>query len=310
MTLGKKLSNYRKIAGLTQQQLAEHLNVSAQAVSKWENDMSEPDLATLRALARLYNTSVDDLLDMEKENNQSSQVIDAEAVANSVFSKIGEQIKNDPQPIGYCKECGIAVTEENLAEKDPVILCKKCKGKRIAEEKARIEAEENRKLELSALAERKKKQDMDSMRHHRNKSLIWAGIAAIPLLIICIVNIFSDISSADTWSGVLGIIILDYAIFSFVFIMFYDTFIKDAVLYMFTASVNWPGLIFTFDLDGLIWLIAMKLLFAVLGFIIGVLAAMAGLIFGLIASMIAFPFVLLNYMRKIAMGIYEDPALE
>ena len=40
MTLGKKLSSYRKIAGLTQQQLGEHLNLSAQAISKWENDLA------------------------------------------------------------------------------------------------------------------------------------------------------------------------------------------------------------------------------------------------------------------------------
>ena len=67
MTLGKKLSNHRKLAGITQQQLAEQLNLSAQAISKWENDMSEPDLTTLKALARLYNTTVDELLDVDGE---------------------------------------------------------------------------------------------------------------------------------------------------------------------------------------------------------------------------------------------------
>ena len=103
MTLGKKLSNYRKIAGLTQQQLAEHLNISAQAISKWENDLSEPDLATLKALAKLYNTSVDSLLDTD-ELTPHPHMIDTEAVANSVYEKIGDQIS--AQPIGFCMNCG------------------------------------------------------------------------------------------------------------------------------------------------------------------------------------------------------------
>ena len=65
MTLGKKLSCYRKLAGMTQQQLGAHLNLSAQAISKWEKDLTEPDLSTLRALAELYKVTVDELLDPE-----------------------------------------------------------------------------------------------------------------------------------------------------------------------------------------------------------------------------------------------------
>ena len=63
MALGKKLANYRKLAGLTQQQLGEQLNLSPQAISKWENDLAEPDLATLRTLADLYKVSVGELID-------------------------------------------------------------------------------------------------------------------------------------------------------------------------------------------------------------------------------------------------------
>ena len=64
MTLGRKLAGYRKLAGFTQQQLGEHLNLSAQAISKWEKDLTEPDLATLRVLAELYKVTVDELLDL------------------------------------------------------------------------------------------------------------------------------------------------------------------------------------------------------------------------------------------------------
>lgn len=65
MTLGQKLAGYRKLSGMTQQQLGERLSISAQAISKWEKDLSEPALATMRKLARIYNVTVDELLNLE-----------------------------------------------------------------------------------------------------------------------------------------------------------------------------------------------------------------------------------------------------
>ena len=63
MTLGKRLKILRKMNYYTQQTLAQELNISAQAISKWENDLSEPDLATLRKLAGLYKISLSELLE-------------------------------------------------------------------------------------------------------------------------------------------------------------------------------------------------------------------------------------------------------
>lgn len=63
MTLGKRLKLLRKMNYYTQQTLAQELNISAQAISKWENDLSEPDLATLRKLAELYKISLSELLE-------------------------------------------------------------------------------------------------------------------------------------------------------------------------------------------------------------------------------------------------------
>lgn len=67
MTLGERLANYRKKSGLTQEQVADKMNVSAQAVSKWENDVSSPDISALMPLAELYNVSVDVLLGGEEK---------------------------------------------------------------------------------------------------------------------------------------------------------------------------------------------------------------------------------------------------
>ena len=64
-TLGKRISANRKRLGLTQDQLAEKLGVTAQAVSKWENDQSCPDIAILPVLAEIFGISIDALLGRE-----------------------------------------------------------------------------------------------------------------------------------------------------------------------------------------------------------------------------------------------------
>ena len=62
VTLGKRISGYRKALGLTQDQLAEKLGLTAQAVSKWENDLSCPDITVLPKLADIFGVTTDELL--------------------------------------------------------------------------------------------------------------------------------------------------------------------------------------------------------------------------------------------------------
>lgn len=61
-TMGKRIMALRKAAGMTQEQVAEQLGVSPQAVSKWENDVSCPDVAMIPRIARLFGVSTDELL--------------------------------------------------------------------------------------------------------------------------------------------------------------------------------------------------------------------------------------------------------
>lgn len=68
MTLGKRIAQYRKEKGLTQEALAQAMNVSAQAVSKWENDQTCPDIASLPQLSRILGVTVDELLSGKTEN--------------------------------------------------------------------------------------------------------------------------------------------------------------------------------------------------------------------------------------------------
>lgn len=61
-TIGSRISKYRKARGLTQEALAEKLGVSSQAVSKWENDASCPDISLLPNLCRVLGITSDELL--------------------------------------------------------------------------------------------------------------------------------------------------------------------------------------------------------------------------------------------------------
>ena len=67
MDIGEKIRKYRKAAGLTQEQVAGYLGVSAPAVHKWEKGSSCPDISLLPALARLLKTDLNELFSFREE---------------------------------------------------------------------------------------------------------------------------------------------------------------------------------------------------------------------------------------------------
>ena len=84
MKLCEKLYELRRTAGLSQEELAERLNVSRQAVSKWENGAAQPELSKLVELSRLYGVSVDELLSLEeaeKGDAKAASSVDASTPA-------------------------------------------------------------------------------------------------------------------------------------------------------------------------------------------------------------------------------------
>ena len=81
MTLGEKIKDLRKNKGLSQEDLANKLNVSRQAVSKYEKDINEPNIDTIKRISKYFNVDLeyllnDDSLDSkdESKNNISNNV--------------------------------------------------------------------------------------------------------------------------------------------------------------------------------------------------------------------------------------------
>ncbi|MCQ1531179.1 helix-turn-helix domain-containing protein [Lutispora saccharofermentans] len=99
MTIGEKIQQLRKQNGLSQEQLANELNVSRQAISKWELNDSVPELDKIVSLSKIFSVSIDDLLSNETNHssiNSNNRYSDAD-----VFSKIVRMIKTKGYRTGY-----------------------------------------------------------------------------------------------------------------------------------------------------------------------------------------------------------------
>ena len=91
-TLGKRIAANRKRLKLTQDQLAEQLGVTAQAVSKWENDLSCPDISTLPRLSAIFGVSTDALLGCESPTGtmvHEGEVVPEESEADGLHIRKG-----------------------------------------------------------------------------------------------------------------------------------------------------------------------------------------------------------------------------
>lgn len=93
MDIGNKIRQLRHKAFLTQEQLAEKLNVSAQAVSKWENGISMPDITLLPFLSEAFGVSIDEMFDLtvdQKLRRIESRMLMEEELEFDVFCESRE----------------------------------------------------------------------------------------------------------------------------------------------------------------------------------------------------------------------------
>ena len=94
-TLGTMIAELRKQHGMTQLELAEKMGVTDKAVSKWERDLSCPDINSLPDLAEILGVSVEDLMQIKKE-------------AEAPVSKAAEIMEIAPKAVAMAM--GVAVT--------------------------------------------------------------------------------------------------------------------------------------------------------------------------------------------------------
>lgn len=110
--IANRLQKLRKENGYSQEELADKLGISRQAVSKWERAESSPDTDNLIILARLYNMSLDELLyDNESNEEIRERTIDKENDNNDKYEK--DSIKVEDSTISLTDDEGQTVKIEN-----------------------------------------------------------------------------------------------------------------------------------------------------------------------------------------------------
>lgn len=90
-TLGRLISETRKAKGMTQLELAQKLNVTDKAVSKWERDLSCPDVNFFPQLAEVLGLTLEELMQGQKQNQPAEQKLDelADTIMKAVALALG-----------------------------------------------------------------------------------------------------------------------------------------------------------------------------------------------------------------------------
>lgn len=275
MNNGEKIASLRKAKGMTQAELGTELNVTFQAVSKWERGESYPDFDTMSRLAKLFGVPLSYF-----ENDE-----DGETAATVTAAQ--ESVSAPKVMLGVCKDCGRTVYEGEEATTEPALVCKKCVERKKVEAKCAAEEEDKRRK----AAEQAK---LDETHKIRNRGLIWSAVI-IGFLLIC--GIIGIATKPQDWVytliGMAVIIVFGYP---FVAQLFWDGVIAD-IAFFGGKVIGMPGVIFSLDLDGVIFLVVVKILFAVIKFLIWLVTFLAAAVVALLISPFTFPFALRELNR-------------
>lgn len=293
--LGKTITEYRKKLNMTQKDLGERLNVSAQAVSKWENGQAEPDASTLKKLGEIFKISTDELLGITPpaDETAAAAVMDmpAPAPAPTPEPKVIERTVVQQKIInGYCEMCNKPVGPNEYVvtgggRLSQHIYCNECNKKRIH---AARSAEYN-----------------DFLRENKRSLIFGPLIGAGATALFCI--LFMVIVRLEPlWqTGLLAAgVFIGYTAFG-IQVFWEDSVVLDIFLFFF-KSFRLPGVIFTLDLDGIIFLIVVKLAGAIITGLLSVLVFLFGLLFTPVASVFILPFAAIK--RGVEAGRLKDAA--
>lgn len=285
MTLGQKIKKFRIEKKLTQKDLAQQLNVSFQTVSKWENDENEPDIYTLKELSKIFNCSLDCLLSNEEEEKENNEVSEPKEVP-----VIKETIIIHQNEAHTCAKCGKDISEEDLVSEDLT------KTERYGRSTRSVSVGQTyyHKDCLSQIKREREKQANIAKREkvcrERKNIYGWsiaAGVSAIvgSLIVLLVSETINPIYSVLISLG------NGYGIFAMIYCILSGSYISDVFRWCAKLTIRFPGLIFSWSLEGIAWLIGMKILFAALGFLIGVGALLLAIVLSSALSIVSFPFI-------------------
>ena len=129
----------------------------------------------------------------------------------------------------------------------------------------------------------------------RIHAYVWGGIAAALLLVFFLIGYLGN----EAREGIGLVIVPPVLAFAFIScLILKNNFIGNMVIEIFSwGFVRMPGVIFELDLDGIIWLLTVKLLFWVLGILLALLCGLFGVLLGSVLSVFVYPFALYRAYR-------------
>ena len=296
MTIGQKLKQLRSKKGLTQKDLADQLHVSFQTVSKWENDENEPDISTLRELSKLYDCSVDYLISEDEDNEKPKEEPKPEpASVVSAVEQITKTIIIHQKELHVCRGCGKDIPEDELHVEH---LTRTERVGRTSRTVPNGEAYYHKACWAEVVKRReeeRKKNEAIRVSHAKKMSFGWGIAGGVLALIIALVSmLFGAKDVIHPAVAVLLSILASYLIFSMIYCILTGSYIGGVFVWCASLSVKFPGLVFSWDIEGVVWVITMKITFAILGFLIGLFALGFAIAFSSALSGISFPFILLH----------------
>ena len=278
---GTKIAELRANRNMTQAELGAMLNVTSQAVSKWENGLSEPDMDSIRKLCEIFEISFDEFFGVEPKSSDRS----GSAVVLAYCDVCDKPLYNP-------KEYQVSI--ENGIQHTTCLDCvpKKEEMKRKAEQE-KIAAANKARQEQQA-RERKVRQDDEI--HDLRKGLLWGIVGGIALAVISLIVTISAQENIGIViaSGVVGL----YGGYAMLAQFIWVNSVWD-VFGFFLRTLRLPGVIFTLDLEGFLFLIFVKVLGAVISALFSVILFLIGFFVTWIYAMIIFPFALIKEIRDI-----------
>ncbi len=286
---GNAIKLLRKKNLMTQTTLAEKLNISGQAVSKWENNLAQPDFDTILKLTEIFNITLDEFTRLCTCGEADATPADAETAATVAATPAPEPVYAPaPVLIGVCSCCGRSLYQQkDVAITSPKLVCAKCKE----------DIERKKKLEAEKLAIQKAQKHAEQASIFR-KTMIWpaviAGIIALALTII---------APSDFWVwfllGMFGYIIA-------VQIKFDNGLVAEIFDWSFGKTFAKPGLIIPLSLDGFLWALGVKIVMAIIWFFLSLFVTLLGLALCVAVSPICFPVSIVRAVADMRDGVLNE----
>ncbi len=133
---------------------------------------------------------------------------------------------------------------------------------------------------------------MDAVKKRRAHAFVWSSLALVVCVIVGIVCRETE-NALGAWIalGVMAFCLISCLIFD-------NNFVGEMIGNIFSWSfVTFPNIIFTFDLDGCLFLIGMKILFKLLGIAIGIACGALAIAVGLVVSVFVYPYAIVKHFR-------------